>query len=555
MGAWAYVGLVACFGVCGSLAWRRPNAAVRESHADTADDRPAPTPALRIRWIALAFVPASLSLAMTTHITNEVAPLPLLWTLPLGIYLITFIIAFSRRPVLTPERIARFLPYAIVPLVLLLLLGSVLPTAFDVGLNLAALFLIAMTCHGELSASRPQARYLTEFYVLLSVGGALGGFFNALVAPYVFRTIAEYPLTLVLACAILPTLGAAGGSTRERIFDALAPLAVGCGLLAVFALTAQSGESWLWMRIAFAAAMVACFAFVGRRIRLALGIAVLFAIASLVPSQIGARLDAERNFFGTKLVVTTPSGNLHEFIHSGTVHGIESTQHGLQTKPLAYYSREGPLGEIFSVARSRGRTQRVGVVGLGIGTIACYRRSGEDWTFFEIDPQVVAIARRPALFQYVSRCAPAARIVVGDGRLELANVAPHAYGLLVLDAYSSDQPPIHLLTREAFALYARALAPGGIMAFHISNRYFNLAPVVENMASAYGWRAWLGNDGGISAERATGGEMESQWILVSRGDGDAGAVAGDPRWRRLNQNTGVRPWTDDYSSLLTVMHG
>jgi spermidine synthase len=493
---------------------------------------------------------------MTTHITNEVAAIPLLWTLPLGIYLLTFIIAFSRRPALTPERIARVLPYAILPLALLVMLGGVLPAYFDVAFNLVALFLIALACHGELSASRPSAKYLTGFYLVLSLGGAFGGLFNALIAPYVFHTIAEYPLTLVLACVILPALGVIAGSLRQRVFDYAAPALLGAAMLVIYAIAVKSVGFGPWLRVGFSLAAIVCFAFVGRRVRFALGIGVLFAVAALLPSQIGYKLDESRNFFGTKLTVDNPSLGWHQFIHSGTVHGIENTEPSRRTTPLAYFSKDGPLGTIFAAARSSSAgTREVGVVGLGVGSIACYRMPGETWTFFEIDPQVVSLAENTKLFWYLSSCAPEAQIVVGDGRLELAKVAPGKYGLLVLDAYSSDQPPLHMLTKEAFDVFTTRVAPGGFIAFHISNRYFNLAPIVGNLAASVGWEAWIDRDDALTPQRVALGEMPSQWVVVARRPADAGSIATDPRWHRLASEPRLRLWTDDYSSLLLVMHG
>jgi spermidine synthase len=553
----AYCALVGGLAICGFVAWRFGADAPGEDEPSevAAIAGEPPTWKLRLRWIALAFVPASLSLAMTTHITNEVAPIPLLWTLPLGIYLLTFVIAFSRRPILTPERIARVLPYAILPLALLVMLGGALPASLDVAFNLIALFLIALTCHGELSASRPPAHYLTGFYVVLAVGGMLGGLFNALVAPYVFRTIAEYPLTLVLACAILPTLGVIGGPKRQRFFDVAAPVLLGAAMLLVYAVAVGSIGFGPWLRIGFSLAAVVCFAFVGRRVRFALGIGVLFLVAALLPSQIGYKLEVARNFFGAKLTVDNPNLHWHEFIHSGTVHGIESTEPALRTMPLAYYSKDGPLGSIFTAARSdKAGTHRVGIVGLGVGSVACYRLPGEDWTFFEIDPQVVSLAQNTKLFWYLPACAPNAKIVVGDGRLELANVSPNEYDLLILDAYSSDQPPLHMLTSEAFALFTSRVATGGFIAFHISNRYFNLAPVVGNLAASVGWQAWIDRDDNVSRKGALLGEMESQWVVVAREASDVRAIASGKRWHQLARDPTLRTWTDDYSSLLLVMN-
>jgi hypothetical protein len=562
MWAAAYFTFVVGLAICGFVTWRFGTDAERVPVASEGTDAQAaaPSPRQRIRWIALAFVPASLSLAITTHITNQVAPIPLLWTLPLGIYLLTFIIAFSRRPILTPERIGRALPFTILPLVLLVVFGPSLSPIFNVALNLIALFFIGLTCHGELSASRPAAHYLTGFYLLLSIGGALGGVFNALIAPYVFHTVAEYPLTLVLACAILPTLGVVGGQRRDSFFDLAAPMLLGIALLVLYGITARTSGVTLFLQIGFCAAVVVCFGFVGRRLRFALGIGTLFLVVAILPNwlpsqQIEYQIYVARDFFGTKLVIDDPGSRWHKLIHSGTVHGIENTEPDKRSIPLSYYSRHGPLGAIFAAARSRrGGTRRVAVVGLGTGTVACYRLPGERWTFFEIDPQVVALAQDDRLFWYLSSCAPKANLVLGDGRLELTKISPNAYDLLVLDAYSSDQPPLHMLTREALALFTSRLAPGGLIAFHMSNRYFNLAPVIGNLAASVGWHAWIDYDLRFTLQRISLGEVGSEWVVVARRPSDVRPIASSAHWRRLAPDHSVRIWTDDYSSLLTVMH-
>jgi spermidine synthase len=557
----AYLLLIVCLAACGAVTWRLAKTI----------DRVEPAAVERIgwrrglRWIALAFVPASLSLAITTQITNDVAPIPLLWTLPLGIYLLTFIIAFARRPLVTPEKTARAVPYGIIAIVFLALLSASLPAALDVAIDLAALFLIAMTCHGELAASRPDASNLTKFYVLLSVGGALGGLFNGIVAPNVFHTIAEFPLTIILACSLLPAFGVLGGSIKDRVIDLAAPVLLGGALLALYGLTHHVMAVSLVLIVGFGLSMVACFAFVGRRLRFALGIAAVFIVAGVLPMQNGYRLnaandvfyrlDAVRDFFGTKLVVVDSHSGWHELVHSGTVHGIENMDAGQREIPLSYYSADGPLGAIFGVMHDgHHRTKTVGIVGLGIGSAACYHRAGEQWTFIEIDPQVIAIARDNALFSYLDSCTPDATFIQGDGRLELTKVPPSSYDMLMLDAYSSDQPPVHMLTREAFALYMRDVAPRGLIAFHVSNRYFNLAPVLANLSAEAGWLAWIDRDVRLTDKRVRKGEVGSVWVIVAKNQRDVGEIASDPRWSRLPADPKLRTWTDDYSSVLSVIH-
>jgi hypothetical protein len=547
----AYFTLAGCVCACGAVAWFFGTGNTQEN--GTAADREPISWSSRVRWITFAFVPASLSLAMTTYITNEIAPIPLLWTLPLGVYLLTFIIAFSARPLLTPGSVKRVLPYGILPLVLLFSLGGALPDGIDCLLNLVALFLVGVSCHGELAQSRPHTQNLTTFYLFISLGGALGGLFNAIVAPHFFPTVLEYPLMIVVACAVLPAFGQFS-ATAKAGFSELATATLFGGILFLALQAADLNDPLgIGSKLCFGVSILVCFSFIGRRLRFAAAIAAVFIVAGFVPYQGDQILAAERDFFGAKLVTYNAQTGLREFIHSGTVHGIEAISPSFQRVPLAYYSTDGPLGAIFREI-DRKVDSSIGVVGLGIGTIACYRKLGERWTFFEIDTQVVSIARDPRLFSYMSLCAPHARILIGDGRLELAKVPPHSYDLLVLDAYTSDQPPVHLLTHQAFSLFVRDVAANGMIAFHTSDRYFDLTHVIGNLAAGAGWSAWVDTDVTFKPTRSAKGELGSQWIVATKDSGSAGAIAHDSHWVRLSPDPGLREWTDGYSSLLLIMH-
>jgi SAM-dependent methyltransferase len=292
-----------------------------------------------------------------------------------------------------------------------------------------------------------------------------------------------------------------------------------------------------------------------RPVRFGLALAAVFAAARTRPGaeSDSALLRAERSFFGVYRVLQAPRATVRTLVHGTTVHGAQATDPARRLDPLTYYHRAGPIGDLFGIVPAANAVGRqVGLVGLGIGSLACYGRPGERWTYYEIDPVVLEIARDPRLFTFLRDCAPRVDVVLGDARLTLGKAPTAAYDVLVLDAFSSDAIPVHLLTREAFALYRRVLAPHGVLAVHISNRHLNLEPIVSGLAQHAGLTARVRRDVNVSpAEQAATGRSAAIWVLLADAPEDLGPLASDARWAALQKSGDV--WTDDFSNVLSVL--
>ena len=530
----------------------------------------------RAWWLALSAVPSSLLLGVTTYLTTDVASIPMLWVLPLAVYLLTFIIAFSERARagIGPRITTLMLPLVALSVALTLRLGY----AYGVVVfqQLLLLFVASLACHVELAKRAPMPKRLTEFYLFVSLGGVLGGVFNSLIAPIVFNSVLEYPLALVAACLV--AMLAAGGTKPGNFFwrevglgvvigAAVAGAAIICRELAdhFFVLDAR-----LARLMAFAPGLVIAFALCRTRpVRFALAMAALLIVAwnqPLAGDEGGGRtLHASRTFFGVHRVSEAPSGRFRTLVHGTTVHGLQFRTDDHRTLPTMYYHPAGPIGHVFKSLETVGKPVSVAVVGLGAGALAAYAAPGgplKVMDFYEIDPEVVRLARDPNLFTYISDIAgPSSagkggatlRFVIGDGRLELARAEDRRYDLIVLDAFSSDAIPIHLLTREALAVYRSRLAPGGLIAIHISNRHIDLVPVVDALARAEGMSAMFGSVGTPPKEFREEGMVSSQWAVVARDAQDFGLLLSTAglSWGVPDRPLGARPWTDDWSDVVS----
>jgi hypothetical protein len=507
----------------------------------------------RLSWVALAFIPSSLLLGVTTYLSTDVASIPLFWIIPLALYLVTFILAFSRREILPLRLLTRVSRPAILVLVLVTCLYPV--QVVFIPLHLLVFFLAASVCHGELARRRPSVRHLTEFYLAISLGGVLGGVFNALIAPVVFDRVVEYPLAMVLACLALPGVAARSGTRhlQARVLDFAFPLALGSAIVGVRLwltdpATIPTSSDNLTMILAFSLGSLICFTFVERPVRFALGIAALLGSGMLM-SQ-GQVLHRERSFFGSLSVVRLEPGPYHQLIHGTTVHGQQSLDPHRRQEPLTYYYRTGPIGQVFEVFGQRSSRPTVAVVGLGTGSLAAYAQPGERWTFYEIDPSVARIASNPAYFTYLRDCRASAReIVLGDARLRLRDAPGHRYDLIVLDAFSSDSIPVHLLTREAIDLYRSKLAPDGMMAFHISNRHLDLATILGAVARDEDLVCRVRRDTRLNPDEQRLGKSVSTWAILANRENDLGSLATDPAWVLPRVRRNEAAWTDDFSNI------
>ena len=506
----------------------------------------------RLYWILLAFIPSSLLFGVTSYITTEIAPTPLLWTIPLALYLVTFVLAFARRNLL-PERLANTaLGGLALLLTLVIVAGATEPTGAIVLLHLCFFFVAAMVCHSKLANDRPDASRLAEFYLCVAVGGMLGGLFNTLIAPSVFNTLIEYPLVIVLACLIRPREDGDEDSSRDRLFDLVLP--VGVGLLTVgltLLVDRYDVSTAVAIGIIFGVPLVIInHHFRTRPVRFAVAIGAVM-LGSIVYSETQNRtLHVERNFFGTLGVSFEPSTATRILYHGNTIHGRQFIDPNRQREPLSYFHRDGPLGQIFEAYNSNAASPNVAVVGLGTGSMACYALPDQHWTFYEINPAVISIAQTKEYFTYLEQCAVGpTRIVLGDARLQLQNAPDQHYGLIVLDAFNSDAIPVHLMTQEAISLYMSKLATGGMLAFHISNRSLKLDTVLADLAKHHGSMSATFADG---EHDPVTGKDPSEWVVMARQSPAFDSLAKDPRWRALEGRTDSHPWTDDFSNILRV---
>lgn len=512
----------------------------------------------RLFWLAASAVPSALLLGVTQYLTSEIAPTSLLWVLPLAVYLATFVAAFSRRTLASPATLSRVLAIAVVVAALVQLARIVDPQWAVALLHLFLLGLAGLLCHTRLAASRPATTHLTEYYLWISAGGAIGGTFAALVAPVVFDFIAEYPIAVVLACLFRLPFGLGEGESGARSWlyagrklDFVLPGALAVFIIGAAFATRQIGSVPDGVMVILVAVLptIVCFLFSPRPVRFALGVAVLLASVQSGQMYRGDILHTERTFFGVHRVTTDPDNSVRILYHGATVHGVQNVDPARAGEPLAYYHPSGPAG---SLVQAFGRTptrQRLALVGAGTGALAVLAGPHQRVTLYEIDPEIVRIAEEPRFFTYLTNMRAAHDVVVGDGRLELSR-STDTYDLIVLDAFSSGTIPIHLLTREAFELYLQRLSPRGALLFHISNRHLQLSPVVAAQARDFGLAAfeWIDVRRDEDVER---GIFGSQWVLLARRPDDLDYV---PRlgWRPLDTRITDRAWTDDFSDLLSV---
>jgi hypothetical protein len=546
--AFAYAGFVALAAGCGAVAWRRGMIGLRDVPAVRGDDVPEVHWARRVKWMALAFVPSSLMLAVTSYITTDIAAVPLLWIVPLSLYLLTFALAFGRHGAAADRIAARALPLLVVPLALFMIAKLRAPLTAIVLVHLAAFTAIALSCHASLAKDRPDASRLTEFYFWISFGGMLGGMFNTLAAPVLFDSIVEYPLVVALGCLLFRH----GTPAKRGTADIVLPLAVGAITAAILVFGASKGAPLAVQLTLLSVPALVTFAQRRQAQRFGWCVAALMA-ASLTFDNAGERvLYATRTFFGVYRVSEDLQGRYHALAHGTTLHGLQALAPERRGEALTYFHRTGPFGQAWDALPRAASARQVAVVGLGVGTMAVYARPDQRWTFFEIDPAIERIARTPEQFSFMEACGDRCRVVIGDARISLTRVPERSYDVLVLDAFSSDSIPIHLMTREAVALYLSRLVPDGVLVMHISNRHLTLGPIVARLAAAEGLTAvqQIDRPGDARPE----GKSDSHWIVMSRNAASVAPLTTDARWTALTPRPGTPLWTDDFSNILSVLH-
>ncbi len=510
-----------------------------------------------LRWTLLAFVPSSFFLALTTHLTTDVAAVPLLWIVPLVLYLLSFTMVFGRRSILSHSVLVRWQPIGLILLAVLDFWGPSASGLLVLPFHLSVFFLIvffvtALVCHGELARTKPQVARLTDFYLCLAVGGVLGGVFNAVVAPAFFDTILEYPITLLLACAVRPRIAQPEPGTRARYRDA-ALIGFGCAILLVTRFGLDDRPIVAAVLAASAIAAVICLRVSRDPLRFTFAVAGVLFAGYAVRETAPRVVLRERNFFGVRKVIYDARHRTRVLLHGTTRHGAQSTEPSRRRQPASYYYRGGPPGDFFSeVPSSPGR--KVAVIGLGAGSLAAYGRAGEQWTFYEIDPDIARLAQDTSYFTYLHDSPARVKIVLGDGRLSMLKAPREYYDLIVLDAFTSDAIPIHLLTSEALSVYLSRLAPDGVLLFHLSNRYLDLEPVVARSIQWGKLSGLIRVNTNLAPKDIAADGNPSVWSAASREESRLRALRADPRWRALRTREDVTLWTDDFSNIFKVFH-
>jgi hypothetical protein len=545
--AWSlsYLAAAALIAGCGIVTATRNRKFASVAAERVAAKAPALSWRCRAGWMACSAVPSALLLGVTSHITTDLAAVPLLWVGPLALYLLTFVIAFARRPPVPHVWVVKIFPYAVTLLACAFVIVG--PAALLVPLHLLVFFITALLCHGELARRRPATERLTDFYLYLSLGGVLGGMATALLAPAIFDTVYEYPLALAAACLILP--GVSFPVEREDIAFAAAVGLITFGVrevLAAIGLVHGAAVSSILIAIG---ALVA-FGRKERPTSFALGLGVTLLAAAVGVHQSDTILRA-RSFFGAYRIAVSADGTERYLMHGTTIHGAQHLDPARRKQPASYYASDSPIAELIAKIQDAHAAPRIGVVGLGAGSLACYRRSADRWTFYEIDPLVVRLATDDRYFSFLKDCADRARIVVGDARLKLAAEPDERFSLLVIDAFTSDSIPLHLITREALALYVDKLAEGGILVIHISNRHLDLEPVLARAIAALGLVGRSGRKAETSADGIS--SAASHWIAMAREATALDRLNLGEHWQPIGAADGQPAWTDTYSNILSAL--
>jgi hypothetical protein len=519
---WAlgYGGLVFLVAGCVLLVWRRSSEPNGQSIMETAEPL---TWGRRLRWLSLAFVPSSLMLGVTTYVTTDIAPIPLLWVIPLALYLLSFVLAFSRLPKLFYHIAAVALPTLVAALIALQIdrlvdFGWHLELSHTqlISLHLLTLFIAALVCHGELATLRPSTGRLTQYYIWIALGGVLGGAFNSIVAPLAFDRIIEYPLLFAAVCFLCPSFGYARPKPA-----------------------AASPYRWRWRPKSLAIAW------------LAYGSVSAYCFLALSLERDRHNRWRSRSFFGTLLATYDPKTHQSRLVHGTTLHGTQDlTSPSTRLEPQSYYTETSGIHHLFdALAGHPPRT--IGVTGLGAGTVAAFARPGQHWVFYEINPAVPRIARDPGYFTYLEDAehrGVQVQTVLGDARLSIAS-SPLVHDLFIIDAFSSDAIPVHLLTKEAWQVYLTRLSPHGIMAFQITNRYLDLTPVIANLCRNLGLHCLF------FADDPPEPNCPSWWMVAAREPQDLAPLRMDNSgWQSFKGSASAHVWTDDFSNLYVVLH-
>ncbi len=511
----------------------------------------------KLHWMALAFVPSSLLLGLTNFISTDIASVPLLWIIPLTLYLLSFVIVFSKWNDKIHPIMVKLQPIVLLPFIAYAFINPAdLPYWAYLALHLLAFFFAVMVCHGELAKDRPHTQYLTTFYLIMSFAGMLGGMFNTFVAPFIFNGIYEYPIMIVAALLLRP--GAVVSINKGLLLQIIAP-----ALLIIIGLVLYKNVNDLLQYFDVIVISLIVLTFLtyllkGRPVAFALLTGAIIFLSLGLHGLSSHTLYKERTFFGVLAVresILTNEQNqpekYHELFHGTTKHGAQRLSANLAKIPLTYYSRPGPMGQLFREFDNNNQNWTIGVVGLGAGALACYAKAQQNWTLYEIDPLVVDIASDPEYFTYLKLCSRNTTMRLGDARLSLEKEPDQKFDLLVMDAFSSDSVPTHLLTREALELYFKKLKPNGILAFHITNRHLLLKKVLSIHAEHLHFSALIQE---FKPRQDLPLVVATDWVVMAKSPEILEPLGtshlGD--WQKMPLYFDMKPWTDDFTNIVSI---
>ncbi|MBX3185923.1 MAG: fused MFS/spermidine synthase [Labilithrix sp.] len=562
-----YVGYAMLIALCAAVI-SRSRVAPKSARSEAPEEAPNEASAgdkwrERLVWIGLAFAPSSLLLGVTNYVTTDIASVPLLWVVPLALYLGSFIVAFAKKQYVSQETLSRALALGVAVVAMSLAAELTGPAWLIVVIHLFMLSAAAVVCHRALALRRPHVSRLTEFYLLLSVGGVLGGIWNGLVAAAVFGDLYEYPLAIALVClgraAMRPKSAPGTSESNAWMRDVGFGLALAAGaVVAVKIGDAVKAEANMAFLVIYGGATILAFAWSKREVRFAVAIGgILLSAIAFGP---GGRdvVYKTRDFFGVLKVRKLENDRFRILVFGTTIHGAQKTDPADRRAPLINFFPTGPAGDLLGPVVRAGETpseplepRRLGVIGLGIGGLTAYARPGDTWTYFELNPSIVTIAKDHFTFLSTMPENAKVEIEVGDARLRLREGPAARFDVLVMDAFSSDAIPVHLMTREAIAINLRAMKPGGLLIAHISNRHLRLSPVVAALARDAGLSAIMRSDARVSAAEREAFKTASDWVAMSTSEETLAKIAAkNPAWKKLEPPPGQKTWTDDFSDLL-----
>lgn len=510
-------------------------------------------------WLLLSFIPSSLMLGFTSYITSDVTTVPLFWIIPLSLYLLTFIIAFSEKSFFSLP-LTRIIQGASVLLLLFHMMfnGQLVRWEFA-GVHVLFFFFTALLCHQELVAQKPKPRHLTEFFLIMSLGGALGGLFNSIIAPLIFSLPYEYMATALLSTFFRFSSSQPLGFLRFERKDFLKKYAKFAGVIALV-IAILLVDMPLATSVFGAGIIVLCSYYMNSRLTFGVLCALLFLVFPIRQWTLsGQDLVTSRNYYG--VIRVRDEGGVRTLLHGVTNHGGQSLDPKDPFKPFGYYDSHSGLADVFALPyiNAANQTRKIAVIGLGTGAIACFfNREDRRFNYYEIDPAVVEVAQDPKYFTYLSDCVSHSTVQTGDGRLLIAHAPDHSYDVIALDAFTSDNIPLHIITKEAMQLYLQKLKPDGILVFHVTNRFFDLENELAVTAKALGYKTLfkfnIGDDprelkeAGKSLQLAT---QSSKYVVITSNESvQADLLERAQKWKVLTANEDWKPWTDSYANIL-----